>query len=188
MIVLELFYLCFRTTLVSFGGVYGALPEFSRLFVVERGWITSHQLMESYMIGQIVPGPNMVMTVMIGYRVAGIPGAAAAFAGTYAPPVLLICGVAALFARFRSVAWVRRIELSLRPLVIGLLAGAAASIVRDQVTAQGVLPTLIVGAIAAIAYLRRWLGPLPLLLGSGVLFWLVSSGLALLGSTAPGAR
>jgi chromate transporter len=178
-IVLEILYLCFRTSLVSFGGVYGALPEFSRLFVVDRGWVTSHQLMESYMIGQVVPGPNMVMTVMVGYRVAGGPGAIAAFVGTYAPPALLMCGVAALFARFRSVVWVRRVELSLRPLVIGLLGGAAVSIARDQVTGHGLWPTLIVGGIAAVIYLRRWIGPLPLLFGSGVLFWLVSAGLAL---------
>ena len=79
MIVFELFYLCFRTSLLSFAGVYGALPELSRLFVTERGWITAHQLTESYMIGQIVPGPNMVLSVTIGYRVAGIPGACAAF-------------------------------------------------------------------------------------------------------------
>jgi chromate transporter len=121
---------------------------------------------------------------MVGYRVAGLPGAAAAFVGTYAPTVLLMCGVAALFARYRSVVWVRRIELSLRPLVIGLLAGAAISIARDQVTGHGLWPALIVGATAAIAYLRRWIGPLPLLFGAGVLFWLVSAGLALL--TVPG--
>lgn len=180
MILFELFYLCFRTSLLSFAGVYGALPEYSRLFVAERGWLTPAQLTESYMIGQVAPGPNMVLGVMIGYRVAGWGGACAAFVGTYAPPVMLTCAVYALFARYRNIEWVRRVELALRPLVIGLMAGAAVTILRGQAAGHGTWPTLIVAAVAGGVYVRRLVGPFALLVGSGVLFWALSAAFALL--------
>jgi chromate transporter len=88
MILAQLFWLCFRTSLVSFGGVYGALPELQRLFVVKYAWLTSEQLIQSYVIGQLVPGPNMVVCTLIGLRVAGVPGALAASLGTYLAPSL----------------------------------------------------------------------------------------------------
>jgi chromate transporter len=177
-IALEIFYLCFRTSLLSFAGVYGALPELTRVFVTERGWITSHDLMESYMIGKAVPGPNMVLTVMIGYRVDGMVGACAAFVGTYAPPVLLMLAVVAVFRRYRSVSWVRRFELSLRPLVVGLMVGAAAMILREQATTQSLWATLIVLVVLAGLHVRRVLGPIGLMVAGGALFWAASAALA----------
>ena len=39
MILLQLFWLFFRTSLVSFGGIYGALPELQRVFVVEHHFL-----------------------------------------------------------------------------------------------------------------------------------------------------
>jgi chromate transport protein ChrA len=65
-----------------------------------------------------------------------VPGACAAFLGTYAAPILLIALTATLFQRFRRVAWVRRVELALRPLVIAFMGAAALAIARDPVLIQ----------------------------------------------------
>jgi chromate transporter len=173
-ISLEIFYLCFRTSLISFAGVYGALPELTRVFVVERGWLTFEQLAESYVIGQVLPGPNMVLAPLLGYRIAGLSGASAAFAGIYMPPLLVTAVVARAYVRFRHVTHVRRIELGLRPLVMGLMIGAGAGVLREQVANQGVLATTVVAAAALLVLARRWLAPATVLLAAGALFWLVA--------------
>lgn len=172
---LVIFWLCFRTSLVSFAGVYGALPEYSRLFVQERGWLSSEQLVQDYVVAQAMPGPNMVLAVMIGYRVGGPIGASAAFAGTYTPPLLLMSGVVAVLARYRQLPWVRRAELAVRPVVIGLMLGAVAAILKEQATRYGVVTTLVVGAAAAVAHRRARVNPLLILAGAGALFALLNA-------------
>lgn len=179
--VLEIFLLCLRTSLISFGGVYGALPEYVRVFVTERHWLSLDEVMESYVVGQVVPGPNLVLGVMLGYRTAGAAGACAAFAGTYAPSASIMSVLATVFARYRHVSWVRRSELGLRPLVIGLMLAAVATIVRVQITQRGFAPTVVVLGLLAVAYLRRLLAPLPLLFAAGFLFWAVAGAFAALG-------
>jgi chromate transporter len=171
---LEIFWLCFRTSLVSFAGVYGAMPEYARLFVQERGWVTSEQLVQDYVVAQTMPGPNMVLAVMIGHRAAGLAGAGAAFAGTYTPPLLMMSIVVAALARYRRFSWVRRAELAIRPVVIGLMIGAVAAILREQATRYGVLITLVVGAAAAVAQRRARVNPLLVLAGAGALFALLT--------------
>jgi chromate transporter len=177
-ILVQLFWLCFRTSLVSFGGVYGALPELQRVFVGKYAWLTSEQLVQSYVIGQLVPGPNMVVCTLIGLRVAGVPGACAASLGTYLAPILLISAAAKIFHRYYDVVWVRRLEIALRPMVIGFMSAAAIAILRSQLSEQA-MATVLVTALAAVLYVRRILGPMTLMAASGVAFVVVSFGLRL---------
>ncbi|MET0340277.1 MAG: chromate transporter [Polyangiales bacterium] len=172
MIALELFYVCFVTSLLSFGGVHGALPEWQRAFVTERHWLTADVLMESYVVGQLAPGPSMVVAGLLGLRIAGGMGALAALLGTYTAPLAFAFGTGALLRRAAQLAWVRRVEVALRPLVVGFMAAAALGIVRVQV-ASGPLALVLVGAGAALAHARGWLGPVPLMLASGIAAWLL---------------
>ena len=178
MILLQLFWLFFRTSLISFGGLYGALPELQRVFVVQHHFISSDQLIQNYVIGQLVPGPNMVACTLIGLQIAGVPGALAASFGTYLAPILLICAIANAFHRYYRVAWVRRLEVSLRPLAFGFMSAAVVTILRAQFASQ-VVVTLIVAALAAVLYVRRILGPMTLIAVSGLAFALLSFGLGL---------
>ncbi len=179
MILWQLFWLFFRTSLVSFGGIYGALPELQRVFVVEHHFLSSDQLIQDYVVGQLVPGPNMVACTLMGQQIAGLPGALAASLGTYLAPILLISAVASAFHRYYRVTWVRRLELSLRPLAMGFMAAAVVAILRAELGSHAVA-TLVVTVLAAVLYWRRVLGPMMLIAASGAAFALLSFGLRLL--------
>lgn len=172
---LEIFWLCFRTSLISFAGVYGAMPEYSRLFADERNWVSPEQLVQDYVVAQAMPGPNMVLAVMIGFRAAGMVGAVSAFLGTYTPPMLVMTLAMALLDRYRRLVWVRRAELAVRPVVVGLMFGAVATILRQQAVGHGMLLTAVVGLTAAFVNKRWVVSPLLLLLGTGLLFGLLGS-------------
>jgi chromate transporter len=178
-ILLQLFWLFFCTSLVSFGGIYGALPELQRVFVVEHHFLSSDQLIQNYVIGQLVPGPNMVACTLIGLQIAGVPGALAASLGTYLAPVLLIGAAAKAFHRYYRVAWVRRLEVSLRPLAMAFMAAAVVTILRAELAAHA-LTALIVAVLSALLYLRRVLGPMTLIAASGAAFALLSFGFRLI--------
>jgi chromate transporter len=171
--LVQLFWVCFQTSLVAFGGVHGGLPEWHRVFVVQHGWLTNEQLMESYVVGQLAPGPSMVVAVLLGQRVAGTAGACAAFLGTYSPPLLFSLLLDRLLGRARQVPWMKRVGVAVRPLVVGFMAAAALGILRTQWNAGAPL-LVLVGAVAAITYVRGLLGPVPLMLSSGAGYWLLS--------------
>jgi len=171
-ILLQLFWICFQISLVSFGGVHGGLPEWQRVFVAQHGWLTHEQLMASYVVGQLAPGPSMVVAVLLGQRIAGTAGACAAFLGTYTPPLLVALLLGRLLRRTRQVPWMQRVEIAVRPLVVGFMAAAALGILRALWSA-GAVPLLVVGAASAIAYGRGILRPVPLMLTSGAGYWLL---------------
>ena len=63
-------------SLLTVGGGMAAFPELKTLTVDTYHWITFPELLHFYSLGQLAPGPNMMMVASIGAVVAGLPGAA----------------------------------------------------------------------------------------------------------------
>ncbi|HEY3587796.1 MAG TPA: chromate transporter [Myxococcaceae bacterium] len=159
--ILGLFWIFFRVGLVSFGGVFSVLPELQRA-LVDGGLITPQGFVQAFVLGQVVPGPNMAMCTAIGWHVAGPAGAVAAFVGIYSGPVAMMGAAYAVYHRWRDVTWVRRLELAMRPVVLGLLGASAVSLMLTAANGQRLLAlgvAIVVGVLAA----RTRLGALSLL-------------------------
>ena len=159
--LLALFWIFFRVGLVSFGGVFSVLPELQRA-LVDGGLVTPEGFVQAFVLGQVVPGPNMAMCTVIGWHVAGPAGALVAFLGIYSGPVAMMGAAYAAYHRWRAVIWVRRLELAMRPVVLGLLAASAAALMWTAAGAHHVLAlgvAVVVGALAA----KSRLGALSLL-------------------------
>ena len=65
-------------SLFAVGGAAAAVPEMHRIAVDVHHWMTDKQFADAYAIAQLSPGPNVLIVTLIGYAVAGIPGALAA--------------------------------------------------------------------------------------------------------------
>ena len=159
--LLGLFWIFFKVGLVSFGGVFAVLPELQRA-LVDGGLITNQGFVQAFVLGQVVPGPNMAMCTAIGWRVAGPAGAVAAFVGIYSGPVAMMGAAYAVYHRWRDVIWVRRLELAMRPVVLGLLGASAVSLMLTAANGQRLLAlgvAIVVGFLAA----KTRLGALSLL-------------------------
>lgn len=69
--------------LCGFGGV---LPWARRILVERRGWMTDAQFTDLFSVCQFLPGPNIAgMSLIIGDRYRGVPGALAGFLGLMGP-------------------------------------------------------------------------------------------------------
>ncbi|MBB4423468.1 hypothetical protein GGD66_002008 [Bradyrhizobium sp. CIR48] len=68
-------------SLFAVGGAAAAMAEMHRIAVEVHHWMTDKQFTDAYAIAQLSPGPNVLIVTLIGYAVAGIPGALAATAG-----------------------------------------------------------------------------------------------------------
>ncbi len=62
-------------SLLAVGGGTAVLPQMKHETVGTHEWLSAEQFTDIYSLGQLAPGPNMNMVTVIGYHVAGIPGA-----------------------------------------------------------------------------------------------------------------
>ena len=103
--LMALFWIFFRLGLVSFGSVFAVLPELQRA-LVDQGFVTPEGFLQAFVLGQVVPGPNMAMCAVIGWHVAGLAGALVAFVGIYSGPVAIMGAAYAMFLPFIGIAMV----------------------------------------------------------------------------------
>lgn len=109
-------YLSFLTI----GGGMAAFPEMRTLVVDVHHWLNEEQLVHVYSVGQMSPGPNMMMVAEIGYLVAGFLGATIAALAFFLPTGVLTFGVGRLWQRLANWPWRESIQRGLGPVAIGM--------------------------------------------------------------------
>ena len=108
---------------VSFGG---AQPWARRKLVEQKGWVTSDEFAEMLGLGQVLPGPNVVnLSIMVGRRFKGAWGAFLAVFGMLMVPVVVVFGLAAIYAQFGSLPMVRQAFNGVAVGTAGLIAAMA---------------------------------------------------------------
>ena len=116
-----------------------------------RGWLTHEQFLDGLAVGSALPGPIAAkMSIYVGLQVAGAPGALVAFLGVMLPGALLMSLVASVLLRYRDAPAVSGAMAAVQPVVIGLLAWTAISLVPDGVRG-GVGILFALGALGAMA-------------------------------------
>src|SRR5664280_2265964 len=72
-------------SILTVGGGMAAFPELKILTVDVHHWLTFTQLIHLYSMGQMAPGPNMMMIVAIGDWAAGTLGAVVVLLAFFGP-------------------------------------------------------------------------------------------------------
>jgi len=148
-------------SLLTIGGGMAAFPEMKTLVVDVHHWLTYPQLIHIYSVGQVSPGPNMMMVATIGERVAGIPGALVAALAFFVPTGILTLIVGGLWKRLENWPWRSSIQKGLGPVAIGLAVGGLITFGKTAVTGW---VTLAVALVVFAASLRTRLNPALLIL------------------------
>lgn len=153
-------------SLLTMGGGMAAFPELKVLTVDVHRWLTFPQLIHLYSVGQMAPGPNMMMVASIGEWVAGVPGSVAVLLAFFLPTALLTFGVGRLWIRLETWPWRASIQLGLAPVSIGLILAGCLTIAEGAVT--GWLAVVIMIAVFAVL-LRTRINPALLVLGGALI-------------------
>ncbi len=154
-------YLSFLTI----GGGMAAYPEMKTLVVNVHHWLTNEQLVHVYSIGQMSPGPNMMMVAQIGELVAGIAGAVAVAIAFFFPTGVLTFAVGRIWNRLANWPWRDSIQKGLAPVAIGM---AVAGLISFGKTSVVNWVTLIVALATFYAVVRTKINPALLMLGGAV--------------------
>jgi chromate transporter len=155
-----------QLSLLAFGGGNSILPEMQRQVVDVQHWMTAREFASMYALAQAAPGPNMLVSTLIGWRVAGLSGAlVATFAMTW-PSCLLTLAVSSVWLRFRDARWRKLVQAGIVPVTVGLVMAGAVMLTR---TTSATLPTFLMTVVATAIFLRSKLHPLIVLAAAAAL-------------------
>ena len=154
-----------QLSLLAVGGVSSVLPEMQRQVVDLHRWMGATEFAALFALAQAAPGPNMLVSTLVGWRVAGLPGAVAATLGMVGPSSLLTWFTAGAWHRFRDRPWRRQVQAGLVPVTVGLVVAAAILLAGSTIHGVGTA-LMLAGTVAGVLATR--LHPL-LLLAAGAM-------------------
>ena len=115
-----------QLSLLAFGGANTIIPDMQRQVVEVHHWFGPAEFAALFALAQAAPGPNMMVVSLIGWNVAGIPGALVATLAVAGPSSVLTYLVAGAWYRFKDAPWRKAIQRGLMPVTAGLLMASAA--------------------------------------------------------------
>lgn len=142
----------------SFGGGLSMLAFMQEQVVNQLHWLTAREFLDGLALGQLTPGPILMLAAFVGYKLAGVAGAAVAAAAIFLPSFVLMLSILPWFAQIKRWSWTRAALKGISPAVIGLLVVALAEMLPAAVT-DVFTALLLIGAVAALMLGR--VGPLP---------------------------
>src|SRR5262249_42885800 len=105
--VLDVAWFFLKVGAVTFGGGLSIIAFIQDQVVNQYHWITPQEFIDGLAIGQLTPGPIIMVAAYVGYKVAGVAGAAAAALAIFLPSFALMLSILPFLDRVRSLAWIK---------------------------------------------------------------------------------
>lgn len=117
----------------TFGGGYAMIALLENELVSRRGWMSREEFLDLTAIAESTPGPIAVNSATyIGYRVAGVAGAALGTLAVCLPSFLVIFLISLFFDRFLSLRYVSYAFRGIQVAVVYLIASAGLKMLRTM--------------------------------------------------------
>ncbi|OLD39893.1 MAG: hypothetical protein AUI57_01490 [Candidatus Rokubacteria bacterium 13_1_40CM_2_68_8] len=134
--------------------------------VGQFGWLTPREFIDGLALGQLTPGPVLMIAAYVGYKLAGIGGAAVAAGAAFLPSFVIMLAILPVLDRVRQLAWMKAVMRGMSPAVIGVLA---VSLVRLSPAAvpDPLALVILIGTVVLTLTIR--VGAFKLMIGGAVL-------------------
>lgn len=133
---------------------YAILSVVVRNFVGKHHWITEEEMEDYIALVQGAPGSIAInMSMMVGYHVAGIWGAAAAVIGCAIPPLVIMLLVTAFYSAIIGNSWIEVFLHGMQAGVIAMLANLVLGLYKNATKDQKVYPLTIMAIAMAYSLL-----------------------------------
>ena len=163
----ELFRVCTRIGLLSFGGPAGQIALMHRELVDERRWISEEQFLHALNFCHLLPGPEaQQLATWIGWKLHGWRGGLTAGLLFVLPGALVMLALSILYAYAAQLDGFAAVFLGIKAAVLAIVVQALLRI------AGRALKTGFSRALAAAAFIALFLFDLPfplVVLGAGVI-------------------
>ena len=151
----KLFFSTFKLSACTFGGGFVIIPLMRKKFVEELGWIEEDEMMDLAAIAQSSPGAIAVnASILVGYHVAGIPGAMLTVLGTVLPPLIIISIISMFYQAFRDNAVVNMAMAGMLCGVAAVIFDVVINMAKNILQKKRLLPVIVMlGSFIAVRFL-----------------------------------
>ena len=151
----KLFFSTFKLSACTFGGGFVIIPLMRKKFVEELGWIQEDEMMDLAAIAQSSPGAIAVnASILVGYHVAGIPGAMLTVLGTVLPPLIIISIISMFYQACRDNAFVNMAMAGMLCGVAAVICDVVINMAKNIFQKKRLLPVIVMlGSFIAVRFL-----------------------------------
>jgi chromate transporter len=178
MLLWHIFVLFTRVAVFSWGGGPASLALMQRE-TTAAGWVTSAEFADAVALGNALPGPVAPqVSAYVGYKLAGVPGAIAAAAGTVLPTTVLMLVLVVAFFAVKDSRPMQAMLKAVRPVVIGLLIWTAYDMANSVFAARKLgwaaalsrgVDGIVIAAVTFALLTFTSINPVFIILGAAVL-------------------
>jgi chromate transporter len=156
----------FKVGAFTVGGGLAMIAFIQDQVVAQFGWLTPNEFIDGLALGQLTPGPILMLAAYVGYKVAGVTGAAVAAGAAFLPSFILMLAILPVLDRVRRLTWTRAVLRGMGPAVVGILAMSLFRLAPHALPDLFAVAILIVSLVGLIVY--RW-GPVRLMIAGSSL-------------------
>ena len=150
----------------TFGGGLAILAFVQDQVVNQLHWLSPQEFLDGLALGQLTPGPIVMLAAFVGYRVAGVWGAAVSGAAIFLPSFLLILSTVPVLDRMKRIRWMSAALKGISPAVIGMIAAALLDMLPHAVPDV----TTVLLTLATVVVILVWrVSPLPAMAAGGAI-------------------
>jgi chromate transporter len=150
----------------TFGGSLSIIALIQDQVVHTLAWLTPQEFIDGLALGQLTPGPPVMLAAYVGYKTLGLTGAVVAAIAIFLPSFAMMLALLPVFERVRAITWARA---ALQGMVAGVIGTLGVALVRLAPHAV-VDPFAVVLFVGAVTVLMVWrVAPLRMVAGGAVL-------------------
>jgi chromate transporter len=153
-----------------FGGGYVFIPAIEKVVVGMYQWVSQPEFGAAIAISQVTPGPISISAAFVGWKVAGLAGAAVGTFGIFVPPAFLMVLAQQFVSKIKTKPGVEAVFSGVRPAVIGMIA---ASVWVISKTAPMNWQTAAIFLLVFVLSVWKNIDSALLVLTGGILGWLL---------------
>lgn len=165
-----LLFLCsLRISAFTFGGGYVIVTLMKQQFCDKLGWLSEEEMLDYTALAQSSPGAIAVnAAILVGYRVAGVAGAAVATLGTVIPPLVLLCAISFVYEWFISIEAIRFLLLGMQAGVIAVICDVVVNLTRS-IWREGKWIAIVTAVVALLAVVLFSVNVMLIVVACGIL-------------------
>ena len=142
----------FKVGALTFGGGLSMIAFMHEQVVNQFHWLTPQEFIDGLAIGQLTPGPILMVAAYVGYKVAGIAGAAFAAAAIFMPAFMMMLALMPVFDRVRKLVWTKAALQGIGPALIGVITVSLVQMAPHALPDLFAIAVLIATVIALLVW------------------------------------
>jgi len=163
--LLALFAHFLSLSVFATGGALALASDMHRYVVDDHAYLTHTQFVNSIALAQAAPGPNVLFVTVMGWQIAGLPGALATTLGLSLPALVFPVLVSRASRLPQFDRFIGALQRGLGPVALGLMAATSFLLLR---AAPGVWKGAALAAVCLGVLSLTRLPPLLLIAGAGI--------------------